>query len=39
MTGFPTIDAILIFGSLAAALAFGVWAVLPKGRVGPEDGE
>ncbi len=39
MTGLPIIDAILLFGSIGAVLAFAVWAVMPKGRVGPEEGE
>jgi hypothetical protein len=38
MTGFPIIDAILIFGALGIALVFGVLAVFPPSRF-PEDGE
>ena len=30
MTCFPIIDAILVFGSLGAVLAFCVWAVFVK---------
>lgn len=37
MTGYPIIDAVLIFGSIAAVLAFGTWAVMSRG--GAEDGE
>jgi hypothetical protein len=32
MTGFPTIDAILLFGSVGALLVCGVLAVFPRRR-------
>lgn len=38
VTGFPLIDALLIFGSLGVVLVFGVLAVFPPRRES-EDGE